>query len=238
MVPLLFLVGVLSGESGSVVESLIRALGAAIVGIAVILVAGKFLVRPLFAFVAAARSVEVFVAATLLMVIATATLSHAAGLSAALGAFLAGLVLAETEFRHELEVNIAPVKGLLLGLFFMSVGMGIDLAAVLEAPLLLGMSVLGLLSIKAVIAAAIVRFHGFRRSEALEIGLTLAQGGEFAFVVVGLALHGQLLDSSTAQFMLIVVSVTMLLTPPLTRFAHYSGRALAAREDKIGRAHV
>ena len=134
VVPILFLVGALGTDSGSLVGSLFMAMAAAVVGVAAILLLGKWFVRPLFRVVASARSAELFVASALLMIIAMAFVTHAAGLSAALGAFLAGLLFSESEFRHELEVNLSPVKGLLLGLFFMSVGMTINVVQVLAEP--------------------------------------------------------------------------------------------------------
>ena len=178
---------------------------------------------------------------TLLIIIATATATHAAGLSAALGAFLAGLVFAETEFRLEIEVNIEPFKGLLLGLFFMSVGMAIDPLEILSNPLWIGLSILGLFAIKALLTAGLARLFGFGRGQAVEIGLLLGQGGEFAFVVIGFAATLALLPEPTAQFLLIVVSATMFLTPMVAHGAHKLGAAIDARggqgpEENLGLA--
>ena len=189
VVPILFLVGALgTGSSGALGLPILLAIGKAILAVVIILGVGRIVVRPLFQLVSETRSPEPFMAMTLLVIITTAALTHAAGLSAALGAFLAGLLLAETEFRPEIEVNIEPFKGLLLGLFFVTVGMGIDLAAVMADPYHIALTVLALFAIKTALTAIIARGFGFGWAPAAEIGLLLGQGGEFAFVVIGLAL--------------------------------------------------
>jgi CPA2 family monovalent cation:H+ antiporter-2 len=233
VVPILFIVGALgtSAGDGDLVVSLGLALGSALLAVVLILGVGKLVVRPLFQFVSTARSPELFVAATLLMIIVTASATHAAGLSAALGAFLAGLLFAETEFRHEIQVNIDPFKGLLLGLFFMSVGMGVDVGAVAAKPGLLALSVVGLLVLKAAIVFVLARRHGFAKRQALEIGLLLGHGGEFAFVVIGMALTLNIVPTATAQFMLILVSLSMLTTPLVARGARALAAHMEARDD-------
>jgi monovalent cation:proton antiporter-2 (CPA2) family protein len=214
VVPILFVVGVLGARLGEQVGlALLIALGRAVLVIAAVYVAGRVIVRPLFGMVARTRSAELFMAATLLMVIGTAAITAAAGLSMALGAFLAGLLLAETEYRHEIEVYIQPFKGLLLGLFFMSVGMGIDYRTVADEPLWIFASVVGLFAIKATITGLLCLAFRLPRHVSLEAGLLLGQGGEFAFVVVGLAMTLGLLPSPAGQFMLIVAGLTMLATP-------------------------
>ncbi|NJN51807.1 MAG: potassium transporter TrkA [Gammaproteobacteria bacterium] len=231
VVPILFLVGALAaGEGESLGLSIGLALGKATAAVVLILGIGRIVVRPLFRLVSETKSPEPFMAMTLLVIITTAALTHAAGLSAALGAFLAGLILAETEFRHEIEVNSEPFKGLLLGLFFITVGMGIDLAEVLADPYMIAASVAGLFAIKTVITALIARGFGFGWAPAAEIGLLLGQGGEFAFVAIGLALGLALVPIDTAQFMLIVVSATLFLTPLAARLAHSLGRAVERRQ--------
>lgn len=231
VVPILFVVGTFGAHvEGSLVWSLGLALSQAALAIVVILGVGRLLVQPLFRFVSSAHSPEFFVAATLLIIIATAAATHAAGLSAALGAFLAGLLLAETEFRQEIEVNIEPFKGLLLGLFFMSVGMSIDLAEISADPGWIALSVVGLFAIKTLLTTSLARLFGFRLGQATEMGLLLGQGGEFAFVVIGLAASLALVPERTAQFMLIVVGATMFLTPLVARLAQSLGAAIDARE--------
>jgi monovalent cation:proton antiporter-2 (CPA2) family protein len=230
VVPILFIVGTLAaGSQDSLVLALGLALGKAALTVAVILIIGRLFLRPLFRFVTNAHSPEVFIAATLLIIIATAAATHAVGMSAALGAFLAGLLFAETEFRHEIEVDIEPFKGLFLGVFFMSVGMGIDLAEIVAEPLWILASIVGLFALKALVTAVCARLFGYRWVEALEVGLLLGQGGEFAFVVVALAMSFDLLPANTAQFMLIVVAATMFLTPGVARMGHILGVQLAKR---------
>lgn len=228
VVPILFLVGVLGTKlEGGLELALLLALGKAAVVIVGIYLAGGIIVRPLFHMVTRSRNVEMFMAATLLMVIGSSSLTAMAGLSMALGAFLAGLLLAETEFRHEIEVNIEPFKGLLLGLFFMSVGMGIDYRVVGEQAFWIGTAVLGLFVLKSVITASLCLVFGLPRHTSLETGLLLGQGGEFAFVVVGLAMTLKLIPADLGQFMLIVTGLTMAITPLV---AHTAGR-LAARME-------
>jgi CPA2 family monovalent cation:H+ antiporter-2 len=221
VVPILFLLSVPGARlDGDVGLALLLSVAKALAAIALILVLGRLALRPLFRLVTAARSPELFVAAALLTIIGTAAVTAAAGLSMALGAFLAGLLLAETEFRHEIEVDIEPFKGLLLGLFFMSVGMAIDLRVVAQEPLLLPASVAGLFLIKSLITTLLCVAFGVPRHTAAEAGLLLGQAGEFAFVVVGIALMRGLVSADVAQFVLIVAGVTMAVTPlvaPLAR---------------------
>lgn len=228
VVPVLFMLEVLGGhERGSPLLGFALSLVEATVAIVVIYGIGRMLLRPLYRLVAGSGP-ELFVAATLLVIIATAAATHAVGLSAALGAFLVGLLLAETEYRHEIEANIEPFRGLLLGLFFMSVGMIIDLTHPNHQPLLIAVSIVGLILVKAPIAALLARAFGLRSGPAAEVGLMLAQGGEFAFIVVALAVSQGLLPRATAQFMLIVAVGTMLLTPLLASAGRHLGRRLGA----------
>ncbi len=228
VVPILFLVGILGAQtSGSVGMALLLAIGEALLAVVTILLVGRLLVRPVLRFVASADSPEFFLAVSLLLIIATSFATHEAGLSAALGAFLAGLLVAESEFHHEMKANIEPFKGLLLGLFFMSVAMWVDPMEVLTNPLWIGASVIGLFLIKVALIVVLGRLFGFSWARALETGITLGQGGEFAFVVVGLAVTMAVVPQPTAQFMLIVVSVTMFLTPAMSRLARWAGVRLS-----------
>lgn len=229
VVPILFMVEILSGSGqAEPVLGFLLSLGGAALAIALILGAGRLLVRPLFR-LAAGSGPEVFMASTLLVIIATAAVTHAAGLSAALGAFLIGLLLAETEYRHEVEANIEPFKGLLLGLFFMSIGMIIDPADVLHNSLWIFVSVVGLVALKTVVTGLLARLFGLRRAQAVEVGLLLGQGGEFAFIVIALAVGHRLLPDPTGQFMLIVVGCTMFLTPMLASIGRRIGVAAERR---------
>lgn len=220
VVPILLIVGMLAaGSEGNVVVAVLEALGLAAIAVIVILVLGRYALRPLFMLTASAKSRDLFMAVTLLAVGGIALLTSAAGLSLALGAFLAGLLLSESEFRHQIEVDIEPFKGLLLGLFFMSVGMGIDLAAVIENFAFLVMSVVGLFALKAAIITAILFGFGVRKRVTVEAALLLGQAGEFVFVIVGLAYSEGLVPPETAQFFFLVASLTMIATPFVARFA-------------------
>jgi len=218
VIPLLVLMDMLGKDaSGGFLPVLCIALLKSALAIGVIYLLGSRFIAPLFRAFAHRRQPEVFVALTLLVTLGIAWLTAAAGLSLALGAFLAGMLMAETEYRHEVEVTIEPFKGLLMGLFFMSVGLGIDLGAIAEHAALILASALGLMLMKALVVGLLFRAGGLRRGASLESGLLLSQGGEFAFVIVGYALSIGLLPEATAQFMLLVVSLSMLLTPVAAR---------------------
>jgi len=148
---------------------------------------GRYLVRPVFRFIAKARLREIFVAAALLIVVAVASLMQIVGLSPALGAFLAGVVLAESEFRRELESDIEPFRGLLLGLFFITVGAGVNLPLVASQPLVLAGIVVGLMVLKFLVMYGIARLFGAQKRGAMAVATALAQGGEFAFVLLNFA---------------------------------------------------
>ena len=234
VVPILFIVGVLGAASdGAVWLDLLFAVIKSVAVIAAIFIVGRLVLRPLFRMVSHARSAEMFMAASLLVVIGASAITGATGLSMALGAFLAGLLLAETEYRHEIEVDIAPFKGLLLGLFFISVGMGIDYRLIGEYGAWLLVALVALLALKASIIFILARLFGMPTHTAVETGLLLSQAGEFAFVVLALAKNLNLLDRDIIQFVLIVVGLAMVLTPVIAALA----RRLAKRiEDRAQHA--
>jgi monovalent cation:proton antiporter-2 (CPA2) family protein len=233
VLPVLFLVTAFTvQQDGSVLEGLAIAMGQALIAVAVILVVGRLVLRPLFRFVGNAARREMFLALVLLVIIGTAIATEKAGLSMALGAFLAGLLLSETEYRHEIEVDIEPFKGLLLGLFFMSVGMSVDLAQVAAAPLFLFSSVIGLFLLKGSILYGLLRLFREPRAASFEISLLLGQGGEFAFVVLALATAGGLLPPDTAQFMIVVTALAMMATPPVALLARRLGRLIEEKDVK------
>ncbi len=237
VLPILFLVSALAAKgSGSPVIAFAWALGQAGVAVAIIYVLGHLAIRPIFRLVGSTASREMFLALVLLVIVGTALATQQAGLSMALGAFLAGLLLAETEYRHEIEVDIEPFKGLLLGLFFVSVGMAIDFAQIGTRPYWLVASVVGLFVIKGLIIFGLARLFGELRSVAAEAALLLGQGGEFAFIVVGLALSLGLMPEPTVQFMLIVASLTMFVTPLMANAARRVARAIEARDSGPGGA--
>ncbi|NMG43180.1 potassium transporter [Aromatoleum toluvorans] len=230
VVPLLVVVSVLGQKSGESVTTLMGV--AALKGIATVALIyfiGSRIVRPLFHQIAVIRQSESFMAVTLLTTLGVAALTQAAGLSMEMGALLAGLLIAETEFRHEVEVTIEPFKGLLMGLFFMSVGMGIDVSAILAEPLLLPLSVIGVLAIKGLILIVLFRLFGLSWGRAAEGGIMLGQGGEFAFIVIGMALGLGLISPTVGHFMLLVVGLSMLITPPLTLLGRKLGDGIDAR---------
>jgi CPA2 family monovalent cation:H+ antiporter-2 len=227
VVPLLVLVDkVGGGDADSVALALLIAAVKAVAAVAIIAVVGKRIAQPLFHRVSATHQADAFMALTLLVTLGTAAATWAAGLSLALGAFLAGLLLAETAYRHQVHLTIEPFKGLFIGLFFMAVGMGIDLRVLLEQPLLIPLSVLGLFVLKSAVAAISMRLFGFGWATAIDGGMLLGQGGEFAFIVIGIALVKGLLAPDVAQFMLIVVGFSMLTAPLAARLGSVLGKKL------------
>ncbi len=216
VVPLLVLVSALGGAAEtSFAVSLATGIATAVAAGLALYVLGRVVLRPVFRLASATGAPEFFVAITLLTAIGAAAATAAAGLSLALGAFMAGLLLAETEYRHQIEVDIAPIKGLLMGLFFLSVGMSIDTRAVADLGFWVVASVGGLVAIKTAIAAGLGRAFGLPLPVSVHVGFLLGQGGEFALLVVGMAMGLGVMPADTGQFMLIVVTLSMLVTPAL-----------------------
>jgi monovalent cation:H+ antiporter-2, CPA2 family len=231
VVPILVLVSILAngaGSGGSVAAGVALALANAVLALSAIVIIGRLLLRPMFRLVASTASSELFVAATLFVIVAGAVISGLAGMSMALGAFIAGLLLAETEYRKAIETTIEPFKGLLLGLFFFTVGMGIDLRELMREPLWLFVCVVGLIGVKAAIVFVLARLFRVPRPAALETALLLGPGGEFAFVIIGVATAAALVTEAVGSFTLAVTSVTMALLPALA----IVGRRLVARSDE------
>ncbi|RVU16352.1 cation:proton antiporter [Methylobacterium oryzihabitans] len=234
--PVLFAIAVLGRKDGGALSGLALALGQAAVALAVLVVAGRLALRPLFQLVARTRSTELFMAACLLVIAATALVAAASGLSMTIGAFVAGLLLAETEYRRAIEATIDPFKGLLLGVFFVSVGMNLDPAELVRAPVaVLGLA-LALIAVKAAIIVAVAAALRLPRPVAIESALLLGPGGEFAFVLLGGAIATGLVPENVGQAALIVTTVTMVLIPGLAALA----RRLSARSDRrnLGRARA
>lgn len=214
VVPILFIVSVLGSTSTeSLYLELGMAGGKAVLAVLSILLIARLLFRPLFKAVATTRSPELFMAMTLLAILGTAMITEQSGLSMAMGAFMAGLLLAETEFRHQIETDIKPFKGLLLGLFFISVGMGLNFQLVIDQYEWIILSVLGLYGIKTTVISILCLIFGLPRDVSFRVGTLMGQGGEFAFVVIGVASAIGLLESPTAQFMLVVATLSMIITP-------------------------
>lgn len=228
VVPLLVLLSILGAGTSEGSFALLLGIAAAkgLVTVGLIYLVGRRLVRPVFHQITVSRQPDTFMALTLLTTLGVAALTWTAGLSMALGALLAGLIIAETEFRHEVEVTIEPFKGLLMGLFFLSVGMGIDLRALLAEPLWIPLAVAGLMMIKGAVVFVLLRVFGLSWGRAAEGGFLLGQGGEFAFIVIGLALSFKLLPRDTGQFMLLAVGLSMLATPVVARIGRDLGLAL------------
>lgn len=203
---------------------------------------GIFAARPLFRFVATTHLREVYTATALFVVISIAALMVLVGLSPALGAFLAGVVLANSEFRHELHADIEPFKGLLLGLFFITVGAGIDLGLLQERFSTILSLTLGLIAIKALVLAVLARMAGLRGRDGWLFTLGLAQAGEFAFVLLAFMLRNDVLTPEQERILLIVVAMSMLLTPLLflaydliaRRIARGAGTLPADEIDETG----
>jgi CPA2 family monovalent cation:H+ antiporter-2 len=235
VLPILFMVAAFAAQGEeSVLLAFAWAMVQAVIAVAAILFVGRLVIRPLFRFIGSTTSREMFLALVLLVIFGTAVATEGAGLSLALGAFLAGLLLAETEYRHQIEVDIEPFKGLLLGLFFVSVGMSVDIAQVAAKPFWLIASVFGLFLIKIPITYALARLSGAQNSVALESAMLLGQGGEFAFLIVGLASSLGLIPPDTAQFMLIVTGITMIATPAVAHMARKMAQTIEKWEESRG----
>src|SRR5580765_5341223 len=183
--------------------------------IAAIILGGRLLLRPMLLCIANSATPEIFTAASLLLVVATAALMQAVGLSMALGAFLAGVLLAESEYRRELETDIEPFKGLLLGLFFIAVGMSIDFAVVIERPFVIAAVVVGFLLVKALVLLAMARLMPLPKVERPVFIMLLAQGGEFGFVVFQTAAQAGVIDAKVSSLLVAAVAISMLVTPLL-----------------------
>ena len=229
VVPLLFLIGVLGGheEGSSVVQGAVVAVVEAALAIGAIAVVGRVVLKPLFRLAAGTDNPEFFLAATLLISVGSGVVAAYAGLSMALGAFIAGLLLAETEYRRAVEAMIDPFRGLLLGVFFFSVGMHIDLGFIWHQPLLVAAAFVGMIVAKTVLLAPLCRLFGVPWAASVETSLLLAPGGEFAFIGIGLAAQVGLVAGDVAAGVLAVVSLTMATLPFVALFARRAGHAFA-----------
>ncbi|MDC9724831.1 MAG: monovalent cation:proton antiporter-2 (CPA2) family protein [Gammaproteobacteria bacterium] len=211
VVPLLALVSLLAGnEGGGATEfNYTYAIGVIIA----LLLAGRYLLNPILGRIVASQDPEVFIAVALLLVLGVAWLMESVGLSMALGAFLAGLMLAESHYRHQIEADILPFRGILLGLFFMTVGMGIDFGLLWDQLGLIILLAIGLMIIKTTVVYGLARASGARHDIALQTGTLLSQSGEFGFVMLGFAAVSGVLDVKLSQMMILIITLTMVLTP-------------------------
>jgi len=228
VVPILFIIGILeartAGQHG--VIELLTPFGQALAAVVLIMVIGKYVVTPLMRSAARTGSRELIMAISLVIVVGISAATGASGLSTGLGAFLAGLLLSDSEYRHQIEVDLDPFKGLLLGIFFVTVGMLIDLKVVWHhiGWVLLGLTVL--IAVKATVLYAAARLFKVPRPQAAEVALLLAQGGEFAFIVIGLARGKGLLQSEIATSAIAVAGLSMMVTPLLAVAARKIGEYL------------
>ena len=216
VVPIMFALGVLGGGAAHGPVELGLAIGQALLAIVALVVLGRVVLRPLFRGVARTRSPELFMAACLLVVLATGLAAAVAGLSMALGALIAGLLLAETEYRRQIEVTVEPFKGLLLGVFLVSIGLNLDLGRVLDQPFAVIGAALALVAVKAAVVAGFGRLFRLRFAVGGPAGLLLGAGGEFSFVILGLGTGLGVLSADAAGFAFILAALTMAAIPLLS----------------------
>lgn len=213
VIPLLVLVSILNNNNKDLAAALADSALKATLCLCLIFIAGRYLLRPLLRFIASLENTELFTATTLLVLLGVAWLSGAAGLSPALGAFLAGLLIAETEFKPQVEADILPFKNLLLGLFFMTVGMSLNIDMLKEHFIgIIGLTI-SLMVCKTVIIMGLCRIFNFSLGTAAHVGLLLSQGGEFTFILFTLADDNGIIGTELSQVLLVVVTISMALTP-------------------------
>ena len=227
VVPLLILVPLLNDTDSSIMITIVRSMLEACLGMLIVFFAGRMVIRPLYRLIVATKNDKLFTATTLLLVLGAAYATHSFNLSLALGAFIAGLLVAETQYNLQVEESVKPFKGLLLGLFFTSVGMTINLSFIIDNIIKILIYSSLLLVIKASIIIFLCKLFRFKFGASIQSGLLLAQGGEFAFILFTLAQQEQLFDYEYALLLLMVVTTTMAVTPLM---AHYSTR-IAAKYD-------
>ncbi|PYB77324.1 MULTISPECIES: monovalent cation:proton antiporter-2 (CPA2) family protein [Rhizobium] len=226
IVPLLAMVSVLGGPGGEAQQSPLIEIAVAIGAVIAMIMAGRYLLTPLFQVIARTGAREVMIAAALFVVLGSAFVMQLAGLSMAMGAFLAGVMLAESSYRHELEADIEPFRGLLLALFFIAVGLSMELQVIVDNMLLILVAVPVLMIAKAITLYGICRVAGSPHRDALRIGLLLPQGGEFGFVLFTTAAAGGVLSNAQGSLLISIVTLSMALTP----LSALIGQRLLARE--------
>ena len=228
IVPILALIAFIAPASGESHDPTWLAMLKAIGAIGVVVLAGRYGLKPLFHTIALTKADEVFTAAALLVVVASALAMDAAGLSMAMGAFIAGVLLADTEFRHQLETDIEPFRGLLMGLFFIAVGMSVDIGLVIDNAAAVIAAVLCLIAAKAGILFVLARGAGSNQRDAMRIAAVLSQGGEFGFVIFTVASATAVMDPGSASLLAAVVTLSMAATPVMMLGAT---RLIAARAE-------
>ncbi|AHX04056.1 sodium/hydrogen exchanger family protein [Ehrlichia chaffeensis str. Heartland] len=234
VVPLIVLLPLLTGESHhSIPISLLYSFVKAAIALTLIFITGRLLLRPLFNTIAAMKSNEIFIATTLLIVLGAAFITENFNLSMALGAFVSGLLVAETEYRHDVEQVVLPFKRLLLGLFFMTVGMSIDIKFVLNKLPIITLASISLIALKSFIIFILCRFFRFQLAAAIQAGLLLSQGGEFAFILFGLAAEKNVLSSDLAQTLMMITTVTMAFTPLLATLGDWISKLITKKKISL-----
>ena len=219
VVPLLALISMLAGGDLDAAESSLN-LSYAALAIVALLLAGRYLLNPILDKIVASQDPEVFVSVAVLLVLGVAWIMESVGLSMALGAFLAGLMLAESHYRHQIEADILPFRGILLGLFFMTVGMGIDFGLLWnKLELIIGLT-LSLMIIKASVVYTLARISGTRNDIAIQTAVLLSQSGEFGFVMFGFATLSGVLDPQISQTLTLIIALSMVLTPFVVKIAN------------------
>ena len=219
IVPLLALIPQLALQAPEDTSPPLQDFAVAVGAILIMVIAGRYLLNPLFQVIARTGAREVMIAAALLIVLGAATLMQLAGLSMAMGAFLAGVLLAESSYRHELEADIEPFRGLLLALFFMAVGLSLDLRVIIENYVMILIAVPLLMLVKAVVIYTLCRVTGSPHNDAVRISLLLPQGGEFGFVLFTAAATAGVFPDSWASLLIVVVTLSMALTPAASALA-------------------
>ncbi|MDN5927864.1 MAG: monovalent cation:proton antiporter-2 (CPA2) family protein [Hyphomicrobiales bacterium] len=213
IVPLLALIPLLSPGSEGATRMTLPQFGLSIAAVVALVVVGRYLLSPLFRVIANTGAKEVMIAAALLVVLGSADLMQFAGLSMAMGAFIAGVLLAESSYRHELEADIEPFRGILLGLFFMAVGLSLNLNVIFDNWLVIAVAVPVLMAVKAALIYALTRLFGSEHDNAVRTAFLLPQGGEFGFVLFSAAASASIFSGATASLLIAIVTVSMALTP-------------------------
>jgi CPA2 family monovalent cation:H+ antiporter-2 len=237
IVPLLMLVTLLGEGEGPFISAIGFAVVKAAVALVLVVGVGRLILRPVYRIIAETRSSELFVATTLLVVLGTGWLMSLVGISMVLGAFLAGALLSETEYRHQVEADIRPFRGILLGLFFITVGMSIDITLIQSEWAQITLLVIGLMVGKSIVTAALCRGFGLPVGDSVRVGLLLSQGGEFGFILFLTASALGLLATEATQILLASVALTMVATPVMA-YAGSQFSSFLARREKVSVAGV
>jgi monovalent cation:proton antiporter-2 (CPA2) family protein len=252
IVPVLVLIPLLASNGAGIKSALIASGINVLMALTTIGIAGRYLLNKLFNVVAKAKNQEAFLCVTMLTVLSMSFLTEGLGLSNTLGAFLAGVLLSETKYRYQIEADIAPFRGVLLGLFFITVGFEIDMSVVLRHAGIIFGSVAGLVALKSAITAALALIFGLSLANAIQTGMLLSQGGEFAFVAFGLAKSFKLIDPATTKIFMTTVALSMATTPALAALGgkiakrlerragsdHYLGQDKEAKEIQVSKDFV